>query len=272
MRNPERLSVDVCRRLRISNPPRHLKNLPFIALLAGLPLAACAAPYQDNGDTTLREIQGLYQPQNPEVFEEQLQYDSPPRSQSSELNSYRSSPYRTKSDPDWHGSITFPFGIQVVDDLGDVDELANVGFFDLALQPPGSPISFVVQALGSFSSDVPQEDLGLPFDDADTTFISQFNLGLRYVWRNGPVQPYLGVGTSFIDSNVLEDRNSFGNDEIDSDSDFAGWVGTGLNFTSPSGFLVGVNVQYLFGAEAELLGETFDLDGITAGFVIGYGF
>lgn len=270
----------------VPNPNRPLRHLlPFTL---ALPLAACSVPLQDGNDRTLAEIQGLYTPENPEVFEPEHLEDpsavhgshgpqAPPGAHAprSNLNSYRTA-YDLRQDPDrWHGSIAFPIGFQATEDFGDVDELASIGLFDLAIQPAGSPVSLVVQLLGGFSSELPVEDPTGPFAEGDDTLISQFNLGLRYMMGTGNVRPYIGGGASFVDASVLGDDDDgfrYGNDELDSDSDFAGWFGGGIHFTSRSGFLLGVNVQYLFGAEANLGGTEYDLDGITAGILLGYGF
>ncbi len=253
-------------------PYRPLRNPLSFALVLALPLAACSAPLQDGSDPTVLEIQELYAPENPEVFVEEHSGAGNSGEQRSELTSYRALNARDDAES-WHGSIAFPFGFQSTDDFGDVDEMANIGLFDLAIQPAGSPVSIVVQLLGGYSSDLPIDDPGGPFAEGDDTLLTQFNLGLRYMLGSGKVRPYIGGGASFVDASVLaDDNNGYGDDEIDSDSDFAGWFGGGVHFTSRGGFLLGVNVQYLFGAEANLGGREFELDGFTAGLVIGYGF
>lgn len=261
----------------VPNPSRPLRHSLSFAFALALPLAACSAPLQDGADPTVLEIQDLYTPENPEVYEAETpesptSADRPADAQRSELNSYTTSNYR--EDPNrWHGSIAFPIGFQAADDFGDVDEMVNLGLFDLGIQPAGSPVSLVVQLLAGYSSDLPDENASGPFGEGDDTLVTQFNLGLRYMMGSGNVRPYIGGGASFVDASILgDDNDGYGNDELDSDSDFAGWFGGGVHFTSRSGFLLGVNVQYLFGADATLGGTEYELDGITAGILLGYGF
>lgn len=183
-------------------------------------------------------------------------------------------------DQSWHGHVSYPLGFRRGDDdLGDAQDMATLGFLDMDLQPPGSPVSFVIQVLGSFSDEVPDNSQGSSFDGADYTWVTQLNLGLRKVWYRGAWQPYVGGGVSFVGAGVADDDYYYyydydydDDDDYDSDSDFGGWLGVGIHYSPGGGLLIGLSTQYLFDAEVELEGRNIDASGLDVMVLLGYGF
>lgn len=176
---------------------------------------------------------------------------------------------RWADEPRWHGHVNYPIGFRRTDsDLARADEQFAFGVIDVDLQPPGFPVSIVLQLLSSYSEDVPDSVTSV---NADDTLLTQFNLGLRKIWGNGPWRPFLGAGASFVDLTISDqDRYYYGSRELEGDSDFGLWYGAGVYYEPQPGFTLGLTVQQVVDAEVSLAGQELDAGSFDVLLLLGF--
>ena len=166
----------------------------------------------------------------------------------------------------WRGVISYVAGARDMgEDFPDAETFILPSGVDALFTPPSRSISWVAQGLFGYVSEGPDEAPGSNIEDVDFIQAKQLNLGLRKVWGHGRWRPFLGGGVSYL-SMVFEDSSAFfgSTNRLDHDQSLGYWLGAGIYGHVGNTFTLGLSVQGTMGHELEMVGRTFDADGIDA--------
>lgn len=159
------------------------------------------------------------------------------------------------------GNINLFLGMKFLneDDWFPVEEQGEVAL-EFDFRQAAWPINFVV---GLRKSQGTGSDSGLNIEGET----SELSLGIRKIFDQTPVRPYVGGGLAFIDA-TYEAPDSF---VSDSDNGVGLWVGGGVYVTLADHLNLGVDLR-LSGAEVTLYGVDGAAGGAHLGILLGYHF
>ncbi len=156
------------------------------------------------------------------------------------------------------GEVNFFLGQKMLDD-GDWKPFEDQTEFGAAFTFGGDwPVSLAVDIL------VSEDDSSISYYGYTVTGrTTELNVGVRKMFGERKVQPYVGGGLAFIDAEISAGGGGL------SDSDIGLWANAGLLFRIGKRFNLGIDVRYS-DAEVTIAGFDIDAGGTHYGALIGF--